>query len=91
MSLTLAAKTVAAQTARDDRWALIRAHVTAARFHEAMADALDAQDEIESAASPQEVDPYWRKKFQDALGKAVVALREMPVKWQAVLEAELPK
>lgn len=60
------------------------AHRHAAKFHEAMADAISAQEEL--AGDPEFTDvPYWQERERQALGKAAQALRDMPVRWAAVL------
>lgn len=78
---------VALQTVKPDRNALIVDHEAAARFHEAIAEALEAQDEIERDPA---CDPYWREKYAKWLGNAAVALQKMPAKWAALLSMEMP-
>lgn len=76
----------AATKAKRQRDDLMKAHEAAAQFHAALAEAFEAQDEIESG----NVDPYWTEKYTKELGRAVVALKAMPIKWQAVLACEIP-
>lgn len=77
----------AVSRARSERLALMKAHAAAARFHEALAEALEAEDEIQDGSAH----PYWTEKFKRELGNACVALRDMPKSWQEVLRAELPQ
>lgn len=67
-----------------DRDALVTAHLQAAAFHEAWANALEAQGEL---AGDQDYDGrvYWEKSYRESLGEAAVAMERMPVLWTAVL------
>lgn len=68
------------------------AHAAAEDFHHAMRDAFSAQQDIEAGdGDGGPCDPHWNERYQDALGRAAVALQKMPIRWAAVLEAELPK
>jgi hypothetical protein len=67
--------------------ALERAHRHAAEFHEAMAEALEAQMELDADAGSK----FWQARYGEALGQASRALALMPVKWAAVLGCELTR
>lgn len=69
----------------------------AADFFQAMADAVEAKEEIAShrkdalhifsdADEAQKDLEYWRGQHQAALGRAAVALQQIPVKWAAILQ-----
>lgn len=60
------------------------AHRAAAEFHEAMADAIEAKEDIDG---PDGV--YWRSRYVAAMGRAAAALQKMPVQWAAVLNAKV--
>lgn len=72
--------------AKQQRDMLRQAHAAAARFHEAIAEAIEAEEEMEG----DNADPYWAEKYKREIGKAGAAIRDMPIKWQAVLQCELP-
>lgn len=86
-------KMLSAMPRNADREALIKAHELAAEFHEAMADALVNEREIEDTkalAKNSKVD--WsdiiadhEAAYREALGRAAAALHAMPIKWAAVL------
>lgn len=67
-----------------DREAIRKAHDAAQRFHAAMAEALEAEIELENRDNPDR--GYWAESYQMALGAAAVAMEKMPIKWLAVLE-----
>lgn len=80
-----------------NRDALIKAHEAAHEFHEAMADALVNERDIEdtkrialgSNVDWSDIIEEHEKAYAEALGRAAVALQAMPVKWAAILSAEL--
>lgn len=93
-------KTVIANArAKMPRKALQSAHEAAAEFHEAMADAFEAETEIEDATAELRRTPddglyldilkRYQARYQEAIGKAGVALQKMPTRRSAVLEIEL--
>lgn len=74
---------------------LQEAHEQAAIFHQSLADAFDAERDLEEYATysdksdwTDEIE-YARKKYAASLGAAAVALQKMPAKWAAILQCEL--
>lgn len=66
------------------------AHWAAAEFHEAMAQAMSAREDIEAGdGSGGPCDPHWVEKYKAAMGRAAAALQKMPVQWAAVLNAKV--
>lgn len=76
------------------------AHSLSAEFHAAMAEVIEADDEIENATKNAR-DPIlirngfasgyaddivvWEKQRQEALGRAAVAMGKMPILWAELL------
>lgn len=98
MNATTTVQTMlAAMPKASDREALIKAHEAAHEFHEAMADALVNEREIEdtkriaigSKVDWSDIIEEHEKAYAAALGLAAGALQAMPVKWAAVLAIEL--
>lgn len=94
MNASVVAATLSAQSSP----ALIAAHRAAAAFHEAMADALDAQAEIDEAVHNARIEknPAWaldyhaeakelEPRYAAALGRSAAAMQRVPVKWLAIL------
>jgi len=67
---------------------LEKAHRAAAEFHEAMAEAIEAQMELDGRTEDA---AYWQDRYGKSLGQASRALAAMPVKWAAVLGCELTR
>lgn len=78
MTSTLAVSLVA--TTR----AAITAHEAAAAYHEAMAEALRAEDELAGDAEFTDV-PYYTKQYEKYAGRAVAMLQRMPLLWAAAV------
>ncbi len=70
---------------------LMEAHRQAAQFHEAMAEAIDAQMELDGGRNDDTDTKFWQARYGEALGQAGRALALMPVKWAAVLGTELTR
>lgn len=63
-----------------DRAAAKAAHKAAAEFHTRMADAMEADEEVRD---PMNIDNtrYWQQQYDAALGAAIRAVGQMPVRW----------
>lgn len=72
-----------------DRDALRKAHEHAEDFHQAMADALTAEDELSETDESMVDRPYWQKRYQEALGKAAAAATKMPAIWLTILGVKI--